>query len=291
MTTTGRARPAAGGPTHHLTATAARGRSRTFRPYTGAVTGITVTRRAEDAGLALALDLADTQTLRAATGAALPLLAALSGAPVVVFAVAGTLAAGARCWPEAPDWSSAFEAKLTSAWENGPLTAYCRAAGVVPPFRIEPLLRDLGWDGLPLSTPGGQQLRYAAYVAVAATTTMIGGYFVARVDRPISDDELAGLSRLQPALVASHGRFLRAIDPSVRLTARQQQILGLMQGGLTAGAIASRLGISESTVGKHLRDLYARLDAHDRVSAIREARARGLLDGVGGENWQDVLMP
>ena len=77
----------------------------------------------------------------------------------------------------------------------------------------------------------------------------------------------------------------------MRLTSRQQQILELMQGGLTAGAIASRLGISESTVGKHLRDLYTRLDAHDRVSAIREARARGLLDGVGGEDWQDVLMP
>ena len=126
---------------------------------------------------------------------------------------------------------------------------------------------------------------------MSALGETVSGYFIGLVDRPVSDEELDGLARLQPAVVASHGRFLHGPDPTVRLTSRQQQILELMQGGLTAGAIASRLGISESTVGKHLRDLYTRLDAHDRVSAIREARARGLLDGVGGEDWQDVLMP
>ncbi|SDS10608.1 regulatory protein, luxR family [Friedmanniella luteola] len=242
-------------------------------------------------GLRLAVALADVPTLRTATGTTLPVLAAVTGAPVVVFAVAGTRAAGARCWPEAPDWSAAFEAELAAVWESGPLTTYCRRVGVVPPFRVDDLVRELGWESLPLRAPGGELLRFAAYLAVAVLGETVCGYVVGRVDRPVDDDELDGLARLQPAVVASHGRFLHAPDPTVRLTSRQHQILQLMQGGLTAGAIASRLGISESTVGKHLRDLYARLDAHDRVSAIREARARGLLDGVGGEDWQDVLMP
>ena len=49
-----------------------------------------------------------------------------------------------------------------------------------------------------------------------------------------------------------------------------------------------RLQISESTVGKHLRDLYGRFHAHDRVSAVREAQLRGLLDGLTAEPWQDA---
>ena len=242
-------------------------------------------------GLRLAVALADVPTLRAATATTLPVVVAVGGAPVAVFAVAGTRAAGARCWPEAPDWSAAFEAELATVWENGPLTAFCQTAGVVPPFRLDGLMREMGWEALPLRTPDGEFLRHAAYLAVTALGDTVSGYFVARVDREVSDAELDGLARLQAAVVASHGRFLHGPDPTVRLTSRQHQILQLMEGGLTAGAIASRLGISESTVGKHLRDLYARLDAHDRVSAIREARAHGLLDGVGGEAWQDVLMP
>jgi DNA-binding CsgD family transcriptional regulator len=243
------------------------------------------------AALRLAVALADVPTLSTATGTTLPVLAAVGGASVVVFAVAGNRAAGARCWPDSPDWRTSFEAELAAIWESGPLTTYCRTAGVVPPFRIEDLMHQAGWESLPLLAPGGEPVRYGVYLAVAALGETVSGYFVGRVDRPVTDQELDGLARLQPAVVASHGRFLHGPDPTVRLTSRQQQILELMQGGLTAGAIASRLGISESTVGKHLRDLYARLDAHDRVSAIREARARGLLDGVGGENWQDVLMP
>lgn len=253
------------------------------------MTGITAAD--DEVGLRLALALADVRTLRAATALTLPTVAAVTGAPVVVFAVAGSRAAGARCWPDAPDWSASFEAEMAGVWETGPLTAHCRAVGVVPPFRVDDMVRGLGWESLPLRTPQGELLRFGAYLAVAAAGDTVSGYFVTRVDRALSDGELQALARLQPGVVASHGRFLHGPDPRVRLTSRQHQILLLMQDGLTAGAIASRLGITESTVGKHLRDLYARLEAHDRVSAIREAQSRGLLDGVGGEDWQDVLMP
>lgn len=254
------------------------------------MTGITAAPAAgtEQEELQLAVALADVPTLRAATGITLPVLAAVSGASVVVFAVAGSSAAGARCWPEAPEWSAAFDAELTAVWESGPLTRFCQTAGVIPPFRLDGLLRDAGWTTFPLRIPGDEVLRHAAYVPVAAVGETVSGYFIARADRPFDDGELVALGRLQGAVIASHGRFLRGPDPTARLTARQQQILQLMQGGLTAAAIASRLGISESTVGKHLRDLYARLDAHDRVSAIREARARGLMDGLGAEDWQDI---
>nr|WP_294696059.1 LuxR C-terminal-related transcriptional regulator [uncultured Friedmanniella sp.] len=252
-----------------------------------------ITAESADGGrvdLRLASALADAGTLRAATATTLPVIAAVTGAAVVVFAVAGTAAAGARCWPDAPDWSAAFEAELAAIWESGPLTARSRAAGIIPPFRLDAMMREVGWTTLPLRAPDGEPLRHAAYLPVSAAGSTVSGYFVGLVDRQLSDNELTALAQLQGAVVASHGRFLRRPDPDARLTARQQEILVLMHGGLTAGAIASRLGISESTVGKHLRDLYARLNAHDRVSAIREARARRLLEGVEAEDWQDVRM-
>ena len=57
-----------------------------------------------------------------------------------------------------------------------------------------------------------------------------------------------------------------------------------------SAAIGSRLGISQSTVDKHVRDLYRRLGTQDRASTIRTAQVRGLLDGLVGEDWQDLLI-
>ena len=243
------------------------------------------------AALQLALALASGVSLHAATELTLPVLARAGGdAPVAVFGVAGSAASGARCWPRDADWSRAFEAELAARWENGPLTELCRVLGVVSPFRIGPVVQQLGWTGLPFRLPvDGRLLQDVVCVPVAVAGLAVAAYFVGRADRDFADEEIERLAVLQPVVVTAHGRFLRAPGPgTVVLTPRQQEILRLMQRGLTTGSIASRLGISESTVGKHLRDLYVRLDTHDRVSTIRQAQAQGLLDGVGGERWQDV---
>jgi DNA-binding CsgD family transcriptional regulator len=239
--------------------------------------------------LGLAAGLAVSSSLSDAIERTLPALAAACDAPVALFAVAGSDASGARSWPRDAEWSRAFEAELGSLWESGPLTELARSLGVVPPFRLADLMRGLGWTALPIHSPvNGEPLRHALYVPVAVVGRTVCGYFVGRVDRDFTDEEVELVTALQAVVVASHGRFFRGSSESAVLTPRQHEILHLMRGGLTTGAIASRLGISESTVGKHLRDLYARLDTHDRVSTIREAEVRGLLDGVAGEPWQDV---
>lgn len=58
-----------------------------------------------------------------------------------------------------------------------------------------------------------------------------------------------------------------AVDPEVRaaarfgrLTERETQVLGLMSRGLTNGAIAQELFISEATVRKHVGRVFAKLD-------------------------------
>jgi DNA-binding CsgD family transcriptional regulator len=239
--------------------------------------------------LELATGLATSMSLSDAIELTLPTLARACGASVAVFAVAGSNAAGARCWPRDAEWSSAFESELSSLWESGPLTELARSLGVVLAFRLADLMRDLGWTTMPIRSPvNGQPLQHAVYVPVAAAGRTVCGYFVGRVDRDFSEEEVELVTALQAAVVASHGRYFRGSTESAVLTPRQHEILHLLRLGLTTGAIASRLQISESTVGKHLRDLYARLDTHDRVSTIREAEVRGLLDGVAGETWQDV---
>lgn len=87
------------------------------------------------------------------------------------------------------------------------------------------------------------------------------------------------------ARVAPGALWARADDPGprfdpdldVKLTARELAVLDLMADGLIARAIAHRLGISPRTVGKHIENIYRKLDAHDRVNAVLRAQARGLL--------------
>lgn len=62
-------------------------------------------------------------------------------------------------------------------------------------------------------------------------------------------------------------------DPTQHLTPRQSQVLRLVAGGLSDGQIARRLGISESTVGKHLERVYEQAGVHTRVQASRLAPA------------------
>jgi DNA-binding CsgD family transcriptional regulator len=62
------------------------------------------------------------------------------------------------------------------------------------------------------------------------------------------------------------------------LTARERQVLTELSNGDTAAAIAYHLGLSVGTVHAHLEHAYAKLGAHDRVTALAIAREHGLLD-------------
>lgn len=61
------------------------------------------------------------------------------------------------------------------------------------------------------------------------------------------------------------------------LTTREQEVLEMLGEGLMARSIAQRMQVSERTVHKHLGNLYRKLDAHDRLLAVRRAEVLGLL--------------
>lgn len=72
-------------------------------------------------------------------------------------------------------------------------------------------------------------------------------------------------------------RYLRTRRPE--LTARQVQVLEHVAAGLTNVRIAERLGITEESVKRHLRELRFKLRARDRAHAVNEGWRLGYLGG------------
>jgi DNA-binding CsgD family transcriptional regulator len=82
----------------------------------------------------------------------------------------------------------------------------------------------------------------------------------------VSDRDRTVLELLRPHLATALHGWRDA--PSV-LTPRQSQVMALVAEGLSDRQIARRLGLSESTVGKHLEQVYQRTGARSRVQAVR----------------------
>ncbi|MEU5941847.1 response regulator transcription factor [Micromonospora sp. NPDC047548] len=83
----------------------------------------------------------------------------------------------------------------------------------------------------------------------------------------------AGGTALDPEVVAQL-LVRRNSDPLERLTAREREVLGLMAEGRSNGGVATALFISESAVGKHVNNIFTKLDLpltdndHRRVLAV-----------------------
>jgi DNA-binding NarL/FixJ family response regulator len=95
----------------------------------------------------------------------------------------------------------------------------------------------------------------------------------------------AGQSILDPAVtqkVIQHFKRATATQPAQialteRLTDRERAILRLIVDGLSNGAIADRLSLSEGTIKNHLTHIFQKLDVKDRAQAIRKTIEWGLL--------------
>jgi len=67
-------------------------------------------------------------------------------------------------------------------------------------------------------------------------------------------------------------------DPYERLTEREREILSLIAAGLSNREIADRLCISVHTVHNHRARLMEKLGLHDRLSLLKYAIRKGLID-------------
>jgi LuxR family maltose regulon positive regulatory protein len=64
------------------------------------------------------------------------------------------------------------------------------------------------------------------------------------------------------------------------LSDREIEVLQLIAEGLTNQEIAARLYLSLNTVKVHTRNIYGKLDAHNRTQAVTKARALGILPSI-----------
>lgn len=70
----------------------------------------------------------------------------------------------------------------------------------------------------------------------------------------------------------------RAGSP-VALSKRESEVLDLIARGFIYPEIAQQMGLSVSTIQTHVRNIYGKLDVHNKTEAVFEARQLGLLRG------------
>lgn len=67
-------------------------------------------------------------------------------------------------------------------------------------------------------------------------------------------------------------------EPDVGLTPREAEILRLVADGMSNREIANQVFLSRHTVESHVKRIYRKLAVSSRMMAVREARARGMIE-------------
>jgi DNA-binding CsgD family transcriptional regulator len=167
---------------------------------------------------------------------------------------------------------------------------------------VHPLLRWFGETGDPrpmtlgrvpsrFIAPGAMELtrEFTARVGLGQQLSIpchVGGghraFVAARSGDDFSDEDLGLARRVQPllALLWLQNAALErcpAKEETLGLTGRELAVLQLLADGLTADAIAHRLGISRRTVHAHLAHLYRKLGVSDRMRAVLAGQAAGII--------------
>ena len=84
------------------------------------------------------------------------------------------------------------------------------------------------------------------------------------------------LGKLEPA--AGSARALPGTaNAKAKLSGREKAVLTLVATGHTSADIGTCLGIGSQTVNTHIKNIYRKLDVHNRAHAVSLAASRGLL--------------
>jgi DNA-binding NarL/FixJ family response regulator len=96
----------------------------------------------------------------------------------------------------------------------------------------------------------------------------------------ISDDLIHVIREVHAGRRVVTPDIQQALDERARLphlSLRERQVLELMAEGMRNKEIAAALGISTDTAGMHVKNLYTKLDVHDRTAAVAKAIRRGII--------------
>lgn len=95
------------------------------------------------------------------------------------------------------------------------------------------------------------------------------------------DDALGGGSPISPEIARKVVTLFREFRPPAAadydLTPHDQRLLRLLADGHHYKTVADRLGVSVSTVGYHLQNIYRKLQVHSKSEAVAKALRERLL--------------
>jgi ATP/maltotriose-dependent transcriptional regulator MalT len=100
--------------------------------------------------------------------------------------------------------------------------------------------------------------------------------YVGQILAPFRQDERA-LAQRESDPQTAHLQTLRAVRADPFLMERELEILALLEQPLRNNEIADKLFVSRETVKSHLKNLYRKLNAGNRLEAVAKARALGVL--------------
>ncbi|HZM96841.1 MAG TPA: response regulator transcription factor [Vicinamibacterales bacterium] len=96
----------------------------------------------------------------------------------------------------------------------------------------------------------------------------------------ISDDLIHVIREVHAGRRVVTPEIQQALDERARqptLSVRERQVLELVAEGMRNKEIAAALGISTDTTGMHVKNIYTKLDVHDRTAAVAKAIRRGII--------------
>ncbi|WP_344821070.1 response regulator transcription factor [Actinocorallia longicatena] len=109
----------------------------------------------------------------------------------------------------------------------------------------------------------------------------VSGYLHKSVSRATLVATIRALGEPEPQVTVAVTRQSLAAPqqrPPAPLSDREQQVLGFVASALSNRQIASRLGIAEGTVKRHMQNIFEKLGAVSRIDAVNKALAVGLID-------------
>lgn len=129
------------------------------------------------------------------------------------------------------------------------------------------------------SSPGSQILVLSMYEGPQLVHTLLAEGIRGYLLKSVQWQELVVAIR---AIRSGRNRVILGVSPDslghadrgaapVTLSAREREVLDLVAQALSNSQIATRLGLTEATVKRHLRNIFVKLDAVSRLDAVNKA--------------------
>jgi DNA-binding CsgD family transcriptional regulator len=107
-------------------------------------------------------------------------------------------------------------------------------------------------------------------------------YFAFSLDRDITHDDRSIVERVIKISQANHCKTVNLVarnyKPSIAFSKREKEVLNLMALGYANSEIGVALNIATPTVATFVRRIFAKLEVHDRISAVVGGFDKGLLN-------------